>query len=223
MKNNIDFDDCIKSQQLRILKIHMDKLMPETEKINRIAECRKQIKFIEKSKVDIAMRELRRTKQNKYLKTGGGYETLMASLFLLFTLLFSCKSDAQAYIEGGVNSLGMSFDAGAKLNSFDFGAGIDFSEFSKSTIPAIFHGNIGYDINVNDFIITPIVGISRVKVTETSKDGSPEMNYTKPYLSLKLGKDIECGYNKERLCRPYVFATYSYKFYAGIGLRIYFK
>jgi hypothetical protein len=218
MKTKQDFQECIASQEARILKIKVNPLFSDQEKNDMVAECRQEIERINRLQLAFAHRELKRSKRTQfvYLK---GYETMITMMFFVF--IFSIKSNAQGYIGGGINTLGMGMNAGVKIHNIDIGAGVDFNEFSKATVPVIAHANIGYDIGDN-IIVSPSVGISYVQVTEIIKDDYWEKNYLKPYLSLSIEKDINTAVEGIN-ARPYLFISYSYKLYAGFGLKIYFS
>lgn len=95
MKSNIDFDDCIKSQEIRMLKIRLNFYLDEHEKIKLISECMNEIKRINEIKIAIAMRELRATKKNQWTLIKG-YETLMASLVIAI-MMCSCNTSYPVY------------------------------------------------------------------------------------------------------------------------------
>lgn len=153
------------------------------------------------------------------------YPTTIAILIIcLIGILFSIKCNAQAYLGGSINTLGMGLNGGYKAGNFNAGIGTDFNENSKATVPLVVHANIGYDLNANGIVITPSIGYSFVDVTiDDESKNYPELKMYKPYASLSIGKDINCGYQQERKIRPYIFTSYCYKLYAGAGLRIYIK
>lgn len=145
-------------------------------------------------------------------------------LGIILTFLFAQGCKGQPYLSGALNTLGMSLNTGYKTSNFNLGAGVDFNEKSKATVPVIVHANIGYDLQVKGIDITPSIGYSFVDVTiDDANKNYPELKMYKPYASLSIGKDINCGYQQERKIRPYIFTSYCYKLYGGVGLRIYIQ
>lgn len=136
-------------------------------------------------------------------------------LILLTSFVYS-QCVGQPYAQGGVSSIGVNIGGGYRYEKLSIEGAADANPYNTSTVPLVMHVSLGYDL----WLLTPSIGISHIKVTVAKPDGYPELNYTRVYGSLSLGKDISIG---ERLFKPFLFITYSYQLYEGVGMRIYFK
>ena len=153
-------------------------------------------------------------------------------LIILFLFCLVAEGNCQGYFEGGYATKeigvmvagGYLFTSGA-LKDLDINAGADANIFSVSVIPNVFHVNIGHKMSIGNFVITPSAGVAHVSVDLIKKDGVPEMNYTRPYYSLQIGKDATATiYDGSQVSiRYFGFVSYSYNLYGGAGVRFFIK
>jgi hypothetical protein len=224
MKTKQDFQECIQSQEARILKIKVSPLFSEQEKNDMVAECRQEIERINRLQLALAHRELKRTKRAQFFKLRG-CET-MAITTVLF-ILFSISAKSQAYMSFEAQSKGYGLNAGGIVNQIDFKAGYNhpFTDKAKSSIV---YGSIGYGIFLSDldngnFILTPSAGYALYHTTDFSKyDVGEVINKGAPFVAIEIGKNFITGggYNYGRY---YVFANHAVETFIGVGLRVFIK
>ena len=99
MKTKQDFQECIQSQEARILKIKVSPLFSDQEKNDMVAECRQEIERINRLQLALAHRELKRSKRTQFVHLKG-YETMIATSFIAFIFMISsCTSSRPVYVK----------------------------------------------------------------------------------------------------------------------------
>ena len=222
MKTKQDFQECIESQEARILRIKVNKLLTEQERLDMIAECRNEINRINRLQLALAQRELRRTKIRQTIKLRG-LETLLA--IVLIVCSFSAKS--QAYGSFEAQDKGFGINIGGMINRLDLRIGYEHP-VSDNTIPSIGYASVGLQFLLSDDedyspVITPSIGYALYHAMDFSKyDVGEVINKAVPLVSIELGKNFMTG----SMCpygRYYAFVTYASKVFVGAGLRIFIK
>lgn len=223
MKTKQDFQECIESQEARILRIKVNKLLTEQERLDMIAECRNEINRINRLQLALAQRELRRTKIRQTVKLRG-LETLL--VIALIVCSFSAKS--QAYGSFEVQNKGFGLNIGGLINQLDLRVGYEHPISNNSAIPSIGYASVGLQLLLSDDedyspVITPSIGYALYHATDFSKyDVGEVINKGVPLASIELGKNFMTG----SICpygRYYAFVTYASKIFVGAGLRVFIK
>ncbi|MES2457212.1 MAG: hypothetical protein V4594_16780 [Bacteroidota bacterium] len=147
---------------------------------------------------------------------------------LLALILLTSIAHAQPYISLGFTTKGAALGVGYMENNFGF----DFSfvhniSYRKTYIPTITSFSVGRCTllttnDENNLSLTPSIGIAH----STKKDFSEyniapaykiiTVNKTLPFFGLELGKDIG-------ISRISLTANYCGMFYAGVGIKAFFK
>ena len=114
---------------------------------------------------------------------------------------------------------GSGFGVGVLASNIEVQAGFNMP-LRKTNVPHIMYVRGGYQIDLNDFSVTPSIGIADYKVKDFSdwdKGGSViSINKTLPIFSVEAGKDMNIG-------RLFISANYCQNIFFGIGIKGFFK
>lgn len=225
MKTKQDFQECIESQEARILKIKVSPFFSEQEKNDMVAECKREIERINRLQLALAHRELKRTKRMQFFQLRG-CETMAIATVLL--ILFSLPAKSQAYVSFEGQNRGFGLNIGGLINQLDLRAGYEHPVSNKASIPSIAYASAGLQLLLSDDednspVITPSIGYALYHTTDFSKYVDGEViDKGAPFISLELGINFITG-GGYHYGRYYVFANHAIKTFIGAGLRIFIK
>ena len=91
------------------------------------------------------------------------------------------------------------------------------SAFYQAYLPSILAVSVGAKIKVDEYYLTPSIGVARYRISTYDKEGEPMPEIAiLPSFRFEVGKDYNIG-------SAFVLAGFCRKLYAEIGIKCYIK